>query len=82
MTSAQVLESLVRAELENRYDGLRKAWVDFGPNLDVQELEKAIRLVAADHGIQTWSDAELVKHLEKIDKDATEKVRRTKIRAT
>jgi hypothetical protein len=82
VTSAQVLESLVRAELEDRYDGLRKAWVDFGPNLDVQELERAIRLVAADHGIQTWNDAELVKHLEKLDKDATDKVRRIKARVT
>jgi hypothetical protein len=80
LTSAQLLESLVRTDLDDRYDPLRKAWVDFGPELNVKELEKAVRFVAAEHNIPTWSDAELVKHLENISNEAVKKVSRIRKR--
>lgn len=75
-TSAQLLESLVRSDLPDDWEPLRKAWVDFGPELDVTALEKAIRRIATDHNIRTWNDVELVKHLKSIEDQPRQKLTR------
>lgn len=76
--SASVLESLIREELPREMEPLRKTWLDFGPELDVRRLEKAIRKIASDHNIRTWTDAEMVKYLQEIE--AEPKARIAKMR--
>jgi hypothetical protein len=75
-SAAHLLEGLVRSELPLEWEPLKKTWVDFGPELDVPRLEKAVRAVASDHNIRTWTDAELVKHLKEIEKAPQNKIKR------
>lgn len=78
VTSAKILESLVKQDLSAGFEPMRKDWIDFGPNLDVPALERAIRRVASDHNIKTWTDAEILEHLKWIQNEPERQISRLK----
>lgn len=71
---AKILLNLIDTEMDTLAVPMRKSWFDLGPELNIIRLEKAIRALADDLGIATWSDDELHKLLR--EKHAAEKQRR------
>lgn len=61
---AKILLARIDDEISQTALPMRKHWCDFGPELDVQRLERAVRGVADDVGLVNFTDAELRKKLE------------------
>lgn len=75
---AKMLQRLVSGYMQKHKDAdpLRKSWFDLGPAFDVKKFERAIRLLAKDHRIQTWSDGELIAHITALENEKVKKVKR------
>jgi hypothetical protein len=72
---AKALEQHVARELKEQSDPLRKSWIDLGPELDVGQLQEAIRLLGEDFGIRTWTDKELVEFVKSQERQRVKRVR-------
>jgi hypothetical protein len=73
---AKFLEMQIGGYIAKHSDPLRKAWCDLGPDLNIVRFQKAIRQVATDHGIVTWSDGELIDYLRSMDTSVARRIKR------
>lgn len=56
---AKLLKAQVEDQIESSSMPMRKGWFDLGPELDLTRLENAVRTIAREWNVHTWSDGEL-----------------------